>query len=193
MATFLHIASDRIRLCRDIAEIRQSDCEMYGIGLGTYKKWEKSETITSKASVKLAEMFVKVGVRVSEEWLETGIGDLPEKIYLPMPGDNSVINQELRHFTFLNRDKHVLAQYLIRPIGTYFKVDDLVAGFATEDVQEVINELCIIDVGNNMFHIEEIKKVDFESKVCTVLPEDKNRSVKINFEHIAKIVWLRKK
>lgn len=195
----------RIKLARGMLGLSRKELEeRFRISVNTLQAWESDKnTLTDKGAKKLNEVFIKLGLLCTEDWLLTGQGQTPILLQdisaLPNEMNEDIcILREIEAFKALNPDPIVV---IINDSGMepIYTIGDFVGGNKKTDlhIESLIGENCIVETfpGDTLVRkllrgsksqLYNLVCINFANDIQPIIPDTKIRSA-------AKIVLHRKK
>lgn len=148
-----HSSGHRIKQARNMLGLSRKDLEdQFQLSVNTLQAWESNKyTLTDKGAKKLNEIFIKLGLLCTEEWLLTGYGHSPTLLEgvseLPSELNEDIcILREVETFKAINPNPIVV---IISDDGMepLYCPGDFVGGNvkSNEYIDRLIGENCIIE------------------------------------------------
>lgn len=158
MNNLLPTSGKRIKYIRDICGLsRRKFAENYSLKEFTLRSWELDISEISNNSIKkLTLALYKEGIICSEEWIKTGIGDLPYSIKGNLVAQNKFSlackNQSETNNFFNSSDNivHVIDDECNIPI---YRPGDIISGtkiLYSNKIYKHIGELCIVPIDGSL-------------------------------------------
>ena len=143
----------RIKLARNMLGLTRKLLEdRHDISVNTLQSWESDKnSLTEKGAKKLSEVFVRLGLLCTEDWLLTGKGQIPILLQdisaLPNEmNEDLCILREIEAFKALNPDPIVV---IINDDGMepIYSIGDFVGGNkkTNQQIEDLIGNNCIIE------------------------------------------------
>lgn len=196
----------RIQFIRRMAGLsRKSFQEIYHININTLQAWE-SDRISprQKSTDSLIEIFERLNIACSREWLLTGKGEMPfivdsgelAKMPLPIMPDESFL-REIDAFKALNPNTIVISvvDSSCKPI---YEIGDYVGGIKKShtNCEKSLGQVCIIGLLDNSILIRKLLKS--QNNKFTLIPANPNIfsddyiQYNIDIDFAAEITWHRR-
>lgn len=201
----MHLSGERIKLARNMLGLsRQKLEDRYLLSVNTLQAWESGKNaLTDKGAKKLNELFTKLGLLCSEDWLLTGNGHPPVLMQNAslLPNEMSedfCILREIEAFKAINPDPLVviISDNGMEPL---YSIGDFVGGNKKSgpEIDNLIGENCIVVTlqGDNLVRkLIKGSKEQLYNLVCINIATDQQPiipDIKIRFA--ARVVLHRKK
>jgi transcriptional regulator with XRE-family HTH domain len=195
----------RIKLARNMLGLSRKILEdRFHISVNTLQAWESGKNaLTGKGAKRLNEIFIRLGLLCTEDWLLTGNGQTPtlfEDISV-LPNEMSediCILREIEAFKAINPDSVVVIVHDngMEPI---YSIGDFVGGNkkVSSHIENLIGENCIIETFQGDTFIRKLlkgSKEQFYNLVCINIITDQQPIIPdIKIRYAARIVLHRKK
>ena len=195
----------RIKLVRNMLGLSRRELEeRFLISSNTLQAWESDKnTLTDKGAKKLNNIFIKLGLLCTEDWLLTGKGEVPILLHDVSPllsemNEDICILREIEAFKAINPNPIVV---IINDDGMepiYF-IGDFVGGNKKTDLQidSLIGENCIVETfpGDTLVRkLIQGSKKQLYNLVCTNIATHQQPIIPdVKIKSAARIVLHRKK
>lgn len=193
----LTTAGQRVRYARLVAGFttRKELSEKHGLSTNTLQGWEQGKAkLTHKGAVRLSKIFQQEGTTCTEQWLLTGVGELPYSVarneiesstnqflgeYISQ--EEKLIQNEIINFKVLYPNS-VIRKIEDDSFAPQYCLGDYVGGLRlTEphDIEKYVDQLCIVEFRDH--------------SVCTERLQLDASHTENTIKSVAPIVWHRKK
>ncbi|MBN8828080.1 MAG: helix-turn-helix transcriptional regulator [Sphingobacteriia bacterium] len=202
---------ERLKFLRELSGFTRKEMEeKYGVNAHTLRGWEIGRFPISEGGLKQCiDIYNKIGINVTEEWLKQGIGtpifkkDNNMTLYV-IPNSTSIDTKNSEMINDIEYLKKYYQDILIYFITSedmlpVYKVGDFVAGIATDlnadFIQNLNNSECIVQLENNdlLFKKILVNSVSNEISLISLDPSKSNSPIinNVNIKKIAPLIFHR--
>ena len=208
-------AGERIKQARTMTgSTRKLLYDQFGVNINTLQAWETGRnTISNEAAIRLASIFMTLGIVCSEKWLLTGIGSKPYFLNDQNYQDNGQLGckenknelieeEKILEESILFKNHYKLSKVIIvteDAMLPFYEIGDYVGGFLYEnhDIPSALGYNSIIITSDNETFFRKFIYLSSEGKylLSAINPEVRSCQPLIYRENIiavAPIVWHRK-